>query len=259
MKKNIFYTMMFAISIIGTIIAFILLFPSISEGRAYGDLLETMPQDMLAAIGMVGDITNLNDYLNMNFYNSIYIYILAAFVIVLVSRLIAKPLDDTSLVYYLNSPISRVKFMLVNIGVVFSAMVAIFVSSIIGVLAGKLFIDSSTKIDWKYLFETNLVLIVIFLFFASVCFFICSLVNKNNEALVYSATIVLVEYLIDMLCKVSDKLEKIKCLTVFSIYNVDAIEAGKGWVSFGCVMLALVSLAFFAISTVIFKKKDLYI
>lgn len=259
MKKNFFYDAMFAISIILIVVAYAVLFPSVSKGSAYGDLLKTMPQDMLEAIGMVGDITNLNDYLNMNFYNSIYIYILAAFVIVLVSKLISKPLDDTSLVYYLNSPVSRIKYMKTNIFIAITSMIIIFMSSVLGVGVGKIFLGSYYKIDWKYLIATNIVLTVIFMFFISICFLVCSIVNTNSEALVYSTTFILAEYIIDMLCKVSDKLKNIKYLTVFTIYDIDGIESGDSWVIIAVVALLVVSGIIFALSTIIFNKKDLYI
>ncbi len=258
-KKNIFFTLMYAISIILILLAYMLLFPSVSQGSAYGDLLKAMPQDMLEAIGMVGDITNLNDYLNMNFYNSIYIYILAAFVIVLSSKLVSKPLDDTSLVYYINSPVSRVKYMLTNIGIIMTLMVLIFLSSILGVAIGKIFLDSSTTVDWNYLFATNLVLTVIFIFFSSVSLLICALVNTNSEALVYATTFILGEYVIDMLCKVSEKVEKMKYLTVFTIYDVEGIELGEEWIIVSTLVLLAISALIFVLATVIFKKRDLHI
>ena len=87
-------------------ISLIAIYPAINKNGGYSDFLKEMPQDMLTAIGMQGNLNNLNEYLNMNFYNSIYMYILMVFVVVMSARLSAKLLGDTSLAYFLNSSIS---------------------------------------------------------------------------------------------------------------------------------------------------------
>ena len=65
--------------IIGTVICIVIciiaMFPSVQANNSYADLLNSMPQGMLDALGMNGEMSDLNDFLNVNFYNSLYLYI----------------------------------------------------------------------------------------------------------------------------------------------------------------------------------------
>ena len=153
-----------------------------------------MPQDMLTAIGMQGDLNNLNEYLNMNFYNSIYMYILMVFVVVMSARLSAKLLGDTSLAYFLNSSISRKKFMNSQIFVFNIELFLMMVCSVVSVLIGKLFLSESV-FELSSFLKINIELFALFMLIGSLCFSISVFVNNESQAVAYSATFVVLLYI----------------------------------------------------------------
>ncbi len=73
LKKSLNFLLGLAVCVIGLVLCLSALFPSMTSGNSYTDLLKTLPSGMLNAIGMKGSVSNFNDYLNMNFYNSIYL------------------------------------------------------------------------------------------------------------------------------------------------------------------------------------------
>lgn len=259
MKKSTVFLSSIIICVVGLIVCFIILFPSISSGNSYADFLKSLPQGMLSAIGMNGDISNLNEYLNMNFYNSIYLYILMTYVIVTAANLIAKPIEDTSLVYYLNSPVSRKTFLYSQAFVFITGMLAVCASSIIFTIISKWIFAGSYAFNIADFIKDNAALGCIFLFLGSISILFCSISKKSSQAIAYGSTIIIGEYILDMLVKISPKVDWMRYTTVFTFYNTDKIKGNLSYFYSTCGILLVFSAAIILISAELFKKRDLYL
>ena len=259
LKKSTTFLSIIIICVIATIVSLIVLFPSISSGGSYADLLRSLPQGMLSAIGMNGNVGNFNDYLNMNFYNSIYLYILMTYVIVFTAKLIAKPIEDTSLVYYLNSPVSRKEFIYSQVLVFITGLIAICVTSIIVSVIFKEIFVGNTAFNISEFVKGNLAIGCIFLFLGSLSILISAMARTNSEAITYSSTIIIAEYIFDMLVKVSGSVNWMKYITVFTFYNTKKIAEDATYFYVGCGALIAASIVLIVASAEFFKKRDLYL
>lgn len=245
--------------VIASIVSIVALYPSMTKDNSYAKLLETMPKEMLDAIGMTGDVANLNDFLNMNFYNSVYLYALMAFTIVFIAKLVAKPMGDTSLVYYLNSSISRTQFLQSQIVTFNIGLVFMFIASIgSGILSKWIFVRDA-DFDFSNFIKVNITIIMIFFLLGSICFFINTLVNNNSEALAYTGLLIGLEYLVDVFQKISSQLDALKYFTIFSTYNTDKIYNDSTFFILSILIMFAVGIVFYIISHFYFKRRDLFL
>lgn len=258
-KTNTLYLGIIIVCVIASIGSLVAIYPSMNSNNSYAELLSAMPQDMLSAIGMNGDVSNLNDYLNMNFYNSIYLYILIALVIGMASKLVAKPLGDTSLVYFLNSSVSRKKFLGSQIIVFNGALLIVGIFSVVSGLLSKILFVNDIAIDMNNFIKTNIELIVIFVFIGSVCFCISTFVNNGTEAITYATSLIVVEYILDMFRKISSKLNALKNFTIFTVYDTDKICGDSHYFVISCMVLLGISIVFYMLALWHFDKRDLYL
>lgn len=258
LKSNMLLYAIFSICTLGTISGIMLIFPSMTKDNTYADLLSTLPKSVLDGFGVVGDINNLNDYMNMNFYNSIYLYVLLAFVLIVTTKLVSKLIGDTSLVYYLNSPISRKTFFMTQFYVFITGLVVMTVTSIIAGIATYYISLSNYDFDIGLFIKNNLIIMVVFLLLGSICMAICSFCNSNSTALAYAGGIMVLEYILFMIKDMSEEMETARYFTIFTIYNTDKIpENSYFFLSlFACI---LISLAIILTSGEYFKRRDLYL
>lgn len=259
LKKSLNFLLGVAVCVVVLILCLSALFPSIASGNSYTDLLKTLPSGMLNAIGMKGSISNFNDYLNMNFYNSIYLYILMVYVIVFPLNLISKPIEDTSLAYYLNSPVSRKKFFYSQAIAFVTGLAATCVLSVIFGIASREFFARGYQFRVAEFVKANVIIACIFFFLGSICLLFDAISKRANEAVIYGATIVIVEYFFDMLVKISDKAGWMKYLTVFTLYSADSMKNGFSAFSLKCGILIAASCLFTLLAAELFKRRDLYI
>ena len=59
-------------SIIIYMIGLFLVFPSVSKSSGISDLMKSLPPGLMKSLGIEGNMANLNDYLNINFFNSLF-------------------------------------------------------------------------------------------------------------------------------------------------------------------------------------------
>lgn len=259
LKKSLNFLLGLAVCVAGLVLCLSALFPSMASGNSYTDLLKTLPSGMLDAIGMKGSVSNFNDYLNMNFYNSIYLYILMVYVIVFPLDLISRPIEDTSLVYYLNSPVSRKKFFYSQAVVMVSGLLAIgILSAVFGIASRKIFARGYQFSAAEFV-KSNVMIGCIFLFLGSLCLLFGAISKRVSEAATYGATIIIAEYFLDMLVKISDKAGWLKYLTVFTLYNADSAKSGLDAFSLKCGVLVAVSCLITILAAELFKRRDLAI
>lgn len=159
-------------SIIIYMIGLFLVFPSVSKSSGISDLMKSLPPGLMKSLGIEGNMANLNDYLNINFFNSLFLYILMAYCIMTTIKLVTRPLDRTSLVYYLSSPVSKSKVLFTQFMVFFTGLLLISLVTVLsGILGAKLLLGKHT-FDVKVFSLINLNIFFIFLLIGAICFFL---------------------------------------------------------------------------------------
>lgn len=257
LKTNYKFLSILLCCIIFTIVCVVALFPIVQENNFYGELLNSMPESMLDAFGMNGDMSNLNDFLNVNFYNSFYLYIIMVFSIVFSSKLITKHIESTSLVYYLNSKVSRSEFLCSQIAVYILGLFSIYVSSILSGILGKVIFANKYSFDYGKFIAINTMIICVFLFLSSICILISSISSTVSEAITWSTLVIGGEYIINMIANISSDFDFLNNFSVFILCQKDKILYNNTNFIISLVMLIILSVILLMASKIVFKKRDL--
>lgn len=260
-KSSIKTNSRFLSILVGTVICMVIcimaIFPSVQANNSYADLLNSMPEGMLDAFGMKGEMSNLNDFLNVNFYNSLYLYIMMAFSIIFSSKLITKHIESTSLVYYLNSKVTRKEYLMSQVSVYYLGLVSIYVSSILSGVLGKVIFASDYNFEYGKFIGINTMIMFVFLCLSSICVLFSCISNTVSQAITWSSVVIGVEYILNMISNISEDFNVLGKLSVFTLIQKDSIMNDSTNFIITIVILAVVSVIVLLVSIVIFKEKDL--
>lgn len=257
--SNILTYVIFAICSAGLIVSVMWIYPNMIKDNTFADLLAALPKEMLDSFGLVGDVNKLTDFLYMNYYNALYLYIMIVFNLIIITRLISKPVSDTSLVYYLSSPVARKTFFVSQAIVYVIGIIFMTVSSVLVGMLTHWALLKDYEFDIASFVKINIVICVLFLLLGSICLLICSKCNNNSSALGYCSGIMVIQYLLYMLKNMNIKFENLKYFTVFSMYDTDKIQADSHFFV-GCTLVCLiVSIVLVSIAAENFKRRDLYL
>ena len=244
-------------SIIIYMIGLFLVFPSVSKSSGISDLMKSLPPGLMKSLGIEGNMANLNDYLNINFFNSLFLYILMAYCIMTTIKLVTRPLDRTSLVYYLSSPVSKSKVLFTQFMVFFQGLLLISLVTVLsGILGAKLLLGKHT-FDVKVFSLINLNIFFIFLLIGAICFFFATVANTESLAMSVSAGVVIGDYAIDITKKLSTELDWLRYVDIFELYQPEKITKGTFPLFSTSLLLLIVSGILCLVSIWIFKNKDL--
>lgn len=234
------------------------IFPQISQGGGYQDMLSQLPSGMLQALGMTGDASRLNSYLDMNFYNSIYLYILMALVIALSTKILPGLIDNGSLVYFLNGTLSRKAFLLMQMAICYLSVLLTGCVSLVSVAAGRPLFHIASSLDWSALIAGNALLASLFLMLCAVCLLIGSCCSRSTTSIGITTTLLVGEYVLSMVAKLAPSVKALPYTTVFSLYDNDRLTSSSYcWTC--CLVLLLATLALSLSSLHLFNRRDLYI
>lgn len=259
LKNNRILFGIFALCSLGTIGSLMWIFPDMTEDNAYSDLLTSLPEGLLNSLGIVGDPSNLNEYMNMNFYNSIYLYILIAFVLIVTTRLISRPVGDTSLVYYLNSPVSRNTFFQSQVLVFITGLLIMTLTSIFGAILTHASILSDHDFSVALFVKTNLIIMGVFLVLGGFCLIICSVCNSYGASLAFGGAFLALEYLIYMVKNMSESMSDLKYATFFTIFDPEKIANDENYFSVSLILCIVIAAIFMLGGKEYFKRRDLHL
>lgn len=92
-------------------------YPSISNNKPINDLLKQMPPAMLKAFGLEKGVQSFSDYMAAEFFNLIWLILMAIFTVSLAMKLVSQMVDRGSMAFLLASPLSRGKIILTQTAV----------------------------------------------------------------------------------------------------------------------------------------------
>jgi ABC-2 type transport system permease protein len=234
------------------------IYPSIASNDSVNDLLKSMPENLLKAMGMEGGINQLNDYLANEFYGLIFVLILMVFSVMNAVQLIARLVDRGSMAYLLATPVSRIQIAVTQAAVLVISLVIISAFSIIGGLLGiNWFIDDPGNFDRGNFIWMNVVGLALFLVVGAYSFLCSAIIDDEKKALGVATTITVLFYGADMAAKLSEDLSWLKNLTIFTLYKPAEIAKGTFDVWPATLGLTAGALVLFGLAVAMFKKRDL--
>lgn len=216
--------------------------------------LKLSPQ-LLKAMGFTLTDTSLLGFISSYFYGLLMLAFPMVCYIILGNKLVAGQVDKGSMACLLMTPNTRKKIIttqaLFLITVVTSLV--IFVT-----LLGSIYceINFAGQLDIGKFVLLNLGVLLTHFAISGICFLSSCIFNETKNSLLFGSGIPIAFLLIQMVSNAGDKLDWLKYLTIFTLFNPTNIVAGEDFV-FQFIILGIIGLALYTLGIIIFNKRDI--
>ncbi|MGF9718831.1 ABC transporter permease subunit [Bacillus paralicheniformis] len=235
------------------------IYPSIAgNAEDIEKMIKSMPEGFLNAFGFENGLGNLEDFMSGEYYGLIFIVILSIFSVMLSTKLLAKLVDQGSMAYILSAPTTRGKVAFTQAAVLTTGLLIIMAVTTAAGLAGyHLMLGGDYDFNVSRFLVLNLLGFLLFFAVGGISFLFSAISNDEKRALGLSGGITFLFFSFDLLGKLSEKTEWMRSLSVFSLFRPGDIVNGSADIAQVSLVLAAVGFAAFALSILIFKKRDL--
>ncbi|WP_409272684.1 ABC transporter permease subunit [Neobacillus sp. SCS-31] len=174
------------------------------------------------------------------------------------TQLVAKLVDHGSMAYLLATPTTRGKIAFTQALVLITGIVLIMaLTTISGFTGFYLFIEDASAFHTARFLQLNIGAFLLFFAVGGISFLISSLSNDRKKSLGISGAIAIGFFSLDLVGKISEKIDCLRNMTIYSLYAPSDIVSGTAKLGLSWALLAVIgTFAYFA-GIYVFKKRDL--
>jgi len=256
MKRNITLFAIFGglLLMYGTIVSS--MFSPDPDAANWMDAFIDLYPEMMDFIGFnVNDLTNYQSFIGGYLYGMLLLLFGLIFIILLMNRLLFKYLDNGSFVYYLTTPNSRVKIIITQLAVILT-YIFIFVTTIVLILGISGAINFPEYVDWGQLLYLNFSYFMLLNLIVALSIAVVTIFDgRMASGLLVGLNVVL--FVLKLISNLGSDYELIKYLTPYTLFDVDKVLAYDVMALYQNLGLLFISVVLYAVSILVFKRKDL--
>ena len=228
------------------------------ETMAMLDSFVAAMPEVMAAVGMTAGATSLLGFMVSYLYGFILLIFPMAFCILRGNALIAKYVDNGSMVVLTAAPVKRRTVAFTQMTVLISGVLLLMVySTILELICAQLSFPG--ELDRTELLRLNGGLLCLHLFIGGICFLASCMFSDTRYSIGFGAGIPALMYVLQMLANVGGAAEKAKYFTFFTLFDPSGIIAKDSAAIAGIFVLLTGAIALYAAGIIVFSKKDLHI
>jgi ABC-2 type transport system permease protein len=192
------------------------LYPSMAKNtKAIDELVQSMPEGVGRAFGLNG-FGSAEAFISGEYYGLILVLILSIVCIQLSTQLMAKLVDQGSMAYLLSTPTTRGKVAFTQAAVLTTGLFLIVaVTTVAGFAGNAWFLGNDYEADTSKFFQMNAAAFLLFFAVGGISFLVSSLSNDEKKALGISGLITFGFFSLDLLGKLSEKIDWVRNLSIF--------------------------------------------
>jgi len=234
------------------------LYPGIAQNsKAIDDLVKSMPEGVGKAFGLNG-FSSAEAFISGEYYGLILVLILAIVCVQLSTQLMARLVDQGSMADLLSTPTTRGKVAFTQASVLTTGLFLIMaVTTIAGFAGNAWFLGDEYEFDTSTFIQMNAAAFLLFFAVGGISFLVSSLSNDEKKALSISGLITFGFYSLDLLGKLSEKIDWVRNLSLFSLYTPGEIVNGNANLGTASIILSAIGLLSFSLAILLFRKRDL--
>ncbi|HEY2421991.1 MAG TPA: ABC transporter permease subunit [Neobacillus sp.] len=211
------------------------------EGTALADLLKN---------------TTFLGMLSSTFYTLQGVLLPVVYIIMTANSLIAAQVDRGSMAYLLSTPTKRSTVVITQAIYLIVALVVMFaIVTLVGVSSIQIF-QSDVDISTSDFLMLNLGLFLLMFATSGISFLFSCIFNLSKNSFAFGAGIPLAFFLCELMSSVSGSLEKLKYISLNTLFAKDAILSGDSYM-IQFIVMAMIGIVLFGIGIRVFKEKDL--
>ncbi|MDP4087503.1 MAG: ABC transporter permease subunit [Bacillota bacterium] len=259
MKVNIKGVMNYAIGAAFYIVLVVWIYPGMEKtAKPLNDMLSAMPAGMTKAFNLQNGFGSFESFISGEFYGVLFTLIVSIFCVMVPIQLMAKLVDQGSMAYLLSTPTTRGKVAFTQASVFLTGLFLISaITTACGIIGVRIFINDANSFHVDRFIQLNLAAFALFVALGGISFLVSSLSNDEKKAMGISGMIIFGFYSLDIVGKISEKIDWLRDFTVFTLYKPADIVNGKGDVIQNCIILFAIGLIAFLVSILVFRKRDL--
>jgi len=257
MKVNMKGFMNYAFGSAFYILLMFWLYPGIAKNAgAIDELVQSMPQGVGKALGLNG-FGSAEAFISGEYYGLILVLILSILCVQVSTQLMAKLVDQGSMAYLLSTPTTRGKVAFTQAAVLTTGLFLIMaITTFAGFAGNAWFLGADYAFDTSTFIQMNAAAFLLFFAVGGVSFLVSALSNDEKKALGISGLITFGFFSLDLLGKISDNIDWMRSISIFSLYQPGEIVNGKDMLT-SSIILAVIGMVTFALAIVLFRKRDL--
>lgn len=219
---------------------------------------EKVMPDLMAAVGMMGATDTLINFMSSYLYGMIMLIFPMVYVFIRANGLVAKYVENGAMTCLLTAPVKRITIVITQWLVLISGVTILLLYCTIleYVVAQMTFYDQLILSELLYL---NAGLYLFEVFVASFAFMASCIFNESKYSVMVGTGIPVLMYVIQMLANMGGKLENLKYLTIFSLFDPVSFIAQDEYSIICMIVLFAGSMILLIATSYIFKHKDLHI
>ncbi|MGG3651255.1 ABC transporter permease subunit [Bacillus pseudomycoides] len=233
------------------------IFPSLVSAKGLNEMIDAMPDSVKKIVGMENSIQNVSDFLAGEYYGMLFLIILTIFSVTVATHVMACYVDKGAMAYLLATPVSRVKIAITQGVVLILGLLIIILATYGAGVLGAEWLLKDNNLNQEVFFKMNLVGGLLFFVVSAYSFLFSCICNDERKALSLSASVTILFYLLDMVGKLSDKLEWMRNISLFTLFRPKEIVAGTYNIWPVSIGLTFGAICIFVVAIVLFKKRDL--
>lgn len=245
-------TTWYAIGIAGYVLVLIALYPSIE--KMYSDVLKNYPKDLLKVLGTRDVSTTLAGYLGTEMLNIIWPVIVALFLIMAGSAVVAREIESGTVELWLSVPASRVRLLAAKLAALLIGSLALVVTTVVAIALGAWLINH--PIASGSVLPLSLTLLSLCLVIAGYSALFSAMFSSRARAAGAATGLTVVFYLAWVVSALSEAWSWLRHISIFTAFGPQqALENGTVSIVGTIVLLALAAVCAGA-SLVIFQRRE---
>lgn len=255
--KNSMKLLLFFAAIITMYITIIISMYDPAMMATLDSIVRMMPK-LMASVGMKPGATTLIGFMVSYLYGFILIVFPMVFCIIRGNGLIAKYVDQGSMVTLMAAPVKRRTIAFTQMTVLLSGILilVLYATGLQIVVCQVSFPKEDVATD---ILKLNTALLCLHVFIGGICFLSSCIFSDTKYAISFGAGIPVFMYVVQMLTNVGSKASMLKYFTFFTLFQPLELAAGDASAAVGAGILLLGGIVLFASAITVFCKKDLHI
>ncbi len=218
---------------------------------------EMMPE-LMASVGMSAGATSLLGFMISYLYGFILLIFPMVFCILRGNGVIAKYVDNGSMVSLVAAPVKRRVIAFTQMTVVVTGiLILISYATVLEIAVAESSFPNELEI--AALLKLNVGLLCLHLFISGICFLASCIFSETRYSIAFGAGIPAFMYVMQMLANVGGSAEKAKYFSFFTLFDPEQIVAGESSAMVGICILFFGSIVLSVLGIVVFSKKDMHI
>ncbi len=219
-------------------------------------MLETLPKELVAAMGFEDLGTTLTSFLAGYYYGFLIIMFPMIYCIIVGNRLVAKHVDSGSMAFLLSTPNTRLTIVTTQALYLIASVTALLgLITLSGIALSESMFPG--ELDIGSFLLLNLYALLTFYAISGICFFFSCLFNDTKYSVAFGAGVPIAFFVLNLLANVGDKYDWLGYLSLFTLMNPDKILAGDPFITIAATILIITAVLTYGGGILIFNRKNL--